>query len=421
MSDDEDGGRRGRDGAEEDAGRGAGAAGLARRESGGAGGARFEVSARALEVYRKHGLDRENGVLQLLESVPGDIQESILEKYGSAGEVRKPSAFIGALVRRYTEPANKERTFERLSDRVREELEAVFTGGKLSKAEFDDRCVVAMFDLDEENQVLAIKKYRDSDQGTIQRHEGFFHSMIRRLHNINQRGNSGQPPAEVQDRIAEAVRDGKLKEGDLDARCLEALAEFDKRDGLDILEQLLTSDLRQVRNMGGFFFGIVKRFKRGETRTIVGGSGGGGGGGGGGRDRGGRDGGRDERGGRGGYGGGRDDRGGRGGYSGGRDDRGGNGGDRYENRGYGGDSYDRGGRGGYGGGGGRDDYPPRGGAPAGAPGYDDRYYDGRGGSGGGRRDDYYGGPQPPAAYGGGGQDYYARPPPDARDYDRDRR
>jgi hypothetical protein len=402
MSDDEEGGRRAREGGEDDAGRGHGAGGSVVRRESSSGGARHEVSPRALELYRKHLLDRENGVMALLESVPADVQESILEKYGGAGDVRKPVAFIGALVRRYTEPANKERTFERLSDRVRGELEAVFEGGKLSRAEFDDRCVVAMFDLDEENQLMAIKKYRDSDQGTIQRHEGFFHSMIRRLHNINQRGNSGQPPAEVQDRINEAVRDGKLKEGDLDARCLEALAEFDKRDGLDILEQLFTSDLRQVRNMGGFFFGIVKRFKRGETRAVPGGGGGGG------RrrdDRGGRDGGFDRR----------DDRGGRGAY-GGRDDRGGGYGDRMESRGYGGDSYDRGGRGGYGGG--RDDYPPRGGASGGGAGYDDRYYDSRGG-GGARRDDYYGGPPSAGAY--GGQDYYARPPPDARDYDRDRR
>ena len=53
-----------------------------------------------------------------------------------------------------------------------------------------------------------------------------------------------------------------LKEGDLDDRCMSALRNFPQHLAVQLVEDFLKTDLSQVNNPGGFFFGIVKRYER---------------------------------------------------------------------------------------------------------------------------------------------------------------
>jgi len=207
----------------------------------------------------QHNFD--NNVLNALGKLSEEDQQEILDKYKANDSVRNPEAFLMSLVRFVVENIAKSKTFEDFPEPVRTQLEGIFSDEGLTKEAFSDRCAMIMHTLPEELQLKAVEKYSTADRSAIQNLEGFFHSIARRLSNIQKRGSNGEPPAEVKARIAEAIASGIIKEGDLDDRCLEALSEYEAKDGLEMLENFFSSDLSNVRNMGGFFFGVVKRFR----------------------------------------------------------------------------------------------------------------------------------------------------------------
>eukprot|EP00516_Mucochytrium_quahogii_P007481 CAMPEP_0203745628 /NCGR_PEP_ID=MMETSP0098-20131031/1303_1 /ASSEMBLY_ACC=CAM_ASM_000208 /TAXON_ID=96639 /ORGANISM=" , Strain NY0313808BC1" /LENGTH=409 /DNA_ID=CAMNT_0050633459 /DNA_START=158 /DNA_END=1387 /DNA_ORIENTATION=- len=291
------------------------------------------------ELKDKNLMDNiEEKVFEQLKQLSEEGQIKCLENYEKSATnpdetIRNESRFFAGIIRRVELDEVKDKTLDDLPEATRSALESIMTD-KLTKENLEERIVAVLFRLPEEVQLESVEKFKQTDIATIQHPERFYFGIVKRLRSNADKGH-GPISEEVKKALEDGVRDGKIKDGDIDERCLLALAEFDKSVGLKIVESFLSSDLSNVRNMGGFFYGVIKRYRRSD----------GGGGGGRGRGRGGR-----------------------------RDDRGG-----YRDRGYGRDRYDRGGY--------RDDRYDRG------YGRDDRGYDrgyGRDDRGYGRDDRGYG-------------------------------
>jgi hypothetical protein len=167
---------------------------------------------------------------------------------------------------------------------VEEKLESLYMSGRLARGELDSRCLDKLRMLSETSGLEVVTKFGEADLPTIKSKGGFFMGIVKRF-SEQERGvfaslstaqfpaaaNAGEtafqgcpsgglwPSAKA--KLDEICSRGHLMPNDLDSRCMEQLRTLPEHLAMEVLTKFGEADLASIKSKGGFFMGIVKRFR----------------------------------------------------------------------------------------------------------------------------------------------------------------
>jgi len=203
--------------------------------------------------------------MSALQALDDEGKRAVLKKFEDAAtddseKIRNPSGFIRGIIRRHEESQMMSGKFSDLPESVQEMLSQAFARGGLSQESLQERSLGLLLKLDEEQMKECVQKYLDTAEDDIKKPEPFMFGIIRR-----KAGRKAGPRRtlmpEVQQALDELLREGFIKDGDLDGRCTDELAALDRNQALDAIDQFRRTDLNRVRNIGAFFNGIIRRLR----------------------------------------------------------------------------------------------------------------------------------------------------------------
>lgn len=201
----------------------------------------------------------------------------------NTSQIRNTSRYMMKIISRVMEA--HERTGEHLKDVVLDPtvvkaIDNLIRDKKIEDAEFREKAISALKTLPVQRSLEILDKYLKVEHMHITNPVGFLMGLIKRYHmyeNDSDTGAFGKIFATLPPTI-QALFSAKFAEGAVDAtqlshKCLERLAALPLQEQTDATNALLGTDLTTVRNLTGFFIGILKRYQ--PANTYMGGMGGG--------------------------------------------------------------------------------------------------------------------------------------------------
>jgi hypothetical protein len=127
---------------------------------------------------------------------------------------------------------------------------------QISENEVDERNLekLAEFDASDALEILEGFTQKVSENGGIRNKAAYLAGAIRnQAHKI-------RPPLsqDIKDRLENLYSDGRVREGDLDKRCLDALASLPISTAIAVIQRFSSKDLSEVRNISALFMSTIK-------------------------------------------------------------------------------------------------------------------------------------------------------------------
>ena len=166
---------------------------------------------------------------------------------------------------------------------VQAKLDSMYNSGVLAKGELDQRCLDQLKVLSETSALEVVTKFSEADLATIKSKGGFFMGIVKRFKEqergvfasltpaqyavtpLGAMALQGQPRADLwpsaKAKLDAVYATGLLQPGELDSRCMEQLRSLPEYLALEVVTKFSEADLGTIKSKGGFFMGIIKRFK----------------------------------------------------------------------------------------------------------------------------------------------------------------
>jgi len=168
-------------------------------------------------------------------------------------------------------------------------LEWLYATGKMAASEMTESTLQQLCQFSDSKGVEIVEQFAVADLNGVKNKAGFFGGVIKRYRDMQAApaslgaavpgavpaaiGYPGAPggvlwPA-VQAKLDSLYSSGALTHGVLDQRCMDQLKTLSETSALEVVNKFAEADLSTIKSKGGFFMGIIKRFKEQERGVFA--------------------------------------------------------------------------------------------------------------------------------------------------------
>ena len=171
-------------------------------------------------------------------------------------------------------------------------LEWLYATGKMTAIEMTESTLQQLLQFSDSKGVEIVEQFAVADLSGVKNKAGFFGGVIKRFRDMQAapaslgvavpglmtplQAATGYPGApggilwpSVQAKLDSMYSSGALTHGVLDQRCMDQLKSLSETSALEVVNKFGEADLSTIKSKGGFFMGIIKRFKEQERGVFA--------------------------------------------------------------------------------------------------------------------------------------------------------
>ncbi|PNH05185.1 hypothetical protein TSOC_008623 [Tetrabaena socialis] len=154
--------------------------------------------------------------------------------------------------------------FEQCDPALRDRIERLLQAGLVKADDLDDKAMALLREHTPHSAIDIVDQFERAVQGGNVHNKSAYLAGVATRH--KRFGHGPKLPKDVQQRLEQLYRSGKMKDTIFDSKVLEAIADMDAGLAIRVIDNFETKDLEDARNVNALFMATIKITKEQMTR-----------------------------------------------------------------------------------------------------------------------------------------------------------